>query len=533
MQLTAEQQAVVAAATHSSAPHLTVNGYAGAAKTTTMLAVAKAMNGRRGRAFFFNKAMALDMREKIERQRIAGLEASTLHSLAYGNMVSIYGRKRIGQPLRGPDVVRHFNLFPIEVAGVSGLKAPLMPDGSPEGSPQPKKRSRKKPTSALSMGGVLRLTAAQVAYICLRSFERWCNSEEADLELKHMHAGDFEISADSRDRVRAAVHPFARRLKAAILDPNGSLPVPHHGYLKAYVEKLAAKELNPPRCDYLIGDEFQDSNGVTMKFVAIMRQANAQVIIAGDPFQQIYGWRGSINAMSSIQTDRTLELTQSFRFGPQVAALATAALSRMGSPVVLQGDASKTSVIEATDGPIVAAKNGNAIICRSNAGVIEAALAAIGQGHECFIPKAAVMQDRLTDILALKKGRSAVRTELRQFQTYDEFCEFIALDEGAVEWKLLDKLLGDYGEDRLMSLLDCAKDQKQCNVTVTTAHGAKGLEWPYVVLWQDFPDLENGNVRRDHEEEMRLLYVAVTRAKQYLDISRVPLLCSLHAGEKK
>jgi len=64
MRLTPEQRAVVEAGTDPSRPPLTVVGYAGAAKTTTLLAMAKAKGekGEDGSAFFFNRAMADEMR---------------------------------------------------------------------------------------------------------------------------------------------------------------------------------------------------------------------------------------------------------------------------------------------------------------------------------------------------------------------------------------------------------------------------------------------------------------------------------------
>ena len=48
-----------------------------------------------------------------------------------------------------------------------------------------------------------------------------------------------------------------------------------------------------------------------------MRQT-APKILVGDPNQQIYSFRGAVNAMSLVQGSKIHYLTQSFRFGPQV-----------------------------------------------------------------------------------------------------------------------------------------------------------------------------------------------------------------------
>jgi DNA helicase-2/ATP-dependent DNA helicase PcrA len=60
-------------------------------------------------------------------------------------------------------------------------------------------------------------------------------------------------------------------------------------------------------------------------------------------------------------------------------------------------------------------------------------------------------------------------------------------------------------------------------LTLSTIHSAKGLEWQAVfVIWMvdgRFPSYHNLHDGDELEEERRLLYVAVTRAKQHLYLS--------------
>ncbi len=51
---------------------------------------------------------------------------------------------------------------------------------------------------------------------------------------------------------------------------------------------------------------------------------------------------------------------------------------------------------------------------------------------------------------------------------------------------------------------------------MTTAHACKGLEWDRVVIMKDFKDLELVDEDKLFEEA-NLLYVAITRAKYYVD----------------
>ncbi len=56
-------------------------------------------------------------------------------------------------------------------------------------------------------------------------------------------------------------------------------------------------------------------------------------------------------------------------------------------------------------------------------------------------------------------------------------------------------------------------------VTLMTLHGAKGLEFPVVIIYgarKGLIPFAGGNVRADEEEERRLLYVGLTRAKEAL-----------------
>ncbi|KAL8392588.1 hypothetical protein RB595_002687 [Gaeumannomyces hyphopodioides] len=74
-------------------------------------------------------------------------------------------------------------------------------------------------------------------------------------------------------------------------------------------------------------------------------------------------------------------------------------------------------------------------------------------------------------------------------------------------------------------------DQSKPMVTVSTIHAAKGLEWPVVFI----PAVYNGSMphsrSEDGDEERRLLYVAMTRAKALLYLSR-PLFGGYGSGER-
>ena len=47
------------------------------------------------------------------------------------------------------------------------------------------------------------------------------------------------------------------------------------------------------------------------------------MIYVGDKYQQIYEWRGAVNAMEQIATNHSTYLTTSFRFGQVIATTAS------------------------------------------------------------------------------------------------------------------------------------------------------------------------------------------------------------------
>jgi superfamily I DNA/RNA helicase len=70
---------------------------------------------------------------------------------------------------------------------------------------------------------------------------------------------------------------------------------------------------------------------------------------------------------------------------------------------------------------------------------------------------------------------------------------------------------------------------------LATAHKAKGLEWPRVRLADDFPSLEELDALdqdgllcltpEERDQELHLLYVAVTRARQQLELNEAVRSC--------
>ncbi|EPH5483665.1 ATP-binding domain-containing protein, partial [Escherichia coli] len=65
-------------------------------------------------------------------------------------------------------------------------------------------------------------------------------------------------------------------------------------------------------------------------------------------------------------------------------------------------------------------------------------------------------------------------------------------------------------------------NEREADITVSTAHRSKGLEWVRVVLGDDFQDIADPLMsEQERRDETNLLYVAVTRARRTLVLNEL------------
>ena len=184
---------------------------------------------------------------------------------------------------------------------------------------------------------------------------------------------------------------------------DGGLPLSHDGYLKLWA--LSRPEA---QTDYILVDEAQDMNPVLL---GVLKQVRCPVVYVGDPNQQIYEWRGAVNAMEQIASPHRVLLAQSFRFGPEIAAAATKVLRTLGTSAPLRGSTAIQSE--------VAQVRPDAILSRSNAGVIGNLLYCLKRNVRCAVVGGnRTLQRLLEDVLHVQQGTPAQTPELLGFQRF-------------------------------------------------------------------------------------------------------------------
>lgn len=320
------------------------------------------------------------------------------------------------------------------------------------------------------------------------------------------------------------------------------IPMVPDGYCKLWA--LTRPDLSSFR--RILLDEGQDANGSLLQ-VLLMQQTGR--VFVGDDRQRIFGFRKAVNAMDMLAGAQRRVLKTSYRFGPDIAEMANDLLS-----VFLPGgqDLIGGGGRQEPDGS-------TAVIFRTNAGLFSAAAEWIdlrdgrqagrtsgvmseiarNKGLHFVGGLAAYNFESIIDTYRIKAGeRSQVKDAfLRRFSNYEGL---VGYAEQVKDRELLARIsVVDRFGDRVPYLAEEMKrahvSPERANASLCSAHRSKGLEWDHVSFGDDFPALINrqGMPRAMSfnsceeevsdivsDEEVRLLYVAITRGRLNVQPSR-------------
>ena len=290
-----------------------------------------------------------------------------------------------------------------------------------------------------------------------------------------------------------------------MVDPNDAIPLGHDGYLKLWA--LRGPKI---RGDFILVDEAQDTNPVVLD---VLQLQSAQLVYVGDRYQQIYEWRGAVNAMESVAADRTCYLTMSFRFGQPIADFATRILRQLGEGRPLRGDPSVQSKIGMT--------RPNTILARTNAGAMTAIIEALNANlRPHLVGGKEEMMGLLRGVADLKDNRPSTEPMFFGFQSWAEVLEFVHEHEDDQLTPFVN-LVVSHSERQLMWALNRTVEEDRADLVISTAHKSKGREWDNVRLLDDFHTSTFRPAGRGpavDPSEARLFYVAATRARRELEV---------------
>jgi hypothetical protein len=487
---TPEQQRAIDA--FSSGRALVLKAGAGTGKTTT-LAMCARTTPRTGAYMAFNKAVAQDASMAMP----GTVQARTVHSFAAG-----YHRNRTrhgAQLLSRLDAPR---MAPWTIAKRLGIT----------GSPIYVTYGRR--TKVLQPGFL--------GGLVMKTIDRFCQSADPEPTTAHVpyvegidlpDANGQRTSGNNRALARELI-PWVEKAWDDVTSLDGELR-----FTPDVMLKMAQLADAPIPGDYILLDEAQDANPVILAWLA--QQEGRQIIYVGDAFQQIYEWRGAVNALDMIPDVEVAYLTQSWRFGQRIADAANLLLAELGSEFELIGNPAMDSRLAVSPG----APTPKAVLCRSNAAAVETVLNFQSQGLQPHLVGGAEGIVSFARAAAkLQAGEKCLHPDLGCFESWAEVREYVDDNPQGDDLRMMVNLLEEYGVQIVLDALDGLIGEREADVIVSTAHKAKGREWPIVRLAGDFGGDEEGD-RELAAPELRLLYVAATRARDVLDVHRCqPLL---------
>lgn len=442
-------------------------GYAGATKTTTLDFLARSTK-RYGLYLAFNRAP----KEAAAARFPKNVRALTTHGLALRSIDSRYPRgDKLFSRANSNSVVDALGLGPVSTGGWT-------------------------------------ITARQQAASVLAAIENYCNSASDTISAEHVPITGrvARLGEDSAAAFVDHIRKLSWALWARMVTPSDPFPLGPNGYVKLWA-------LGRPRihADYILLDEAQDTAPVLIDVLKLQHMSRVAV---GDPHQQIYAWRGAVNAMDLLPAQRTAYLSQSWRFGPELAGLANTALALLEAPVPMRGNPGVATAIGECPTP-------HAVLSRSNSGVMsEIVLAIITGGRPHVVGGTQALWRLLEGVRGLTAGIPSDTAELFGYRSWREVEEAVG-DGSEPGLKILVQLVNQYGVEQLLAMLArTVEKEEDASVVLSTVHKAKGLEWPTLRVADDFGSPE----RLTREglvldlEELRLMYVAITRAKVALEL---------------
>lgn len=457
-----------------------VTAYAGAGKTSTLNLIGNAKYNQHGMYLAFNKAIATEAQCKFNHN----VKCKTFHSLAFNSVPRWLTNKLKNRRLMLNQLAYRHDLenYHVPVALVK------------QRGEDDKKRLFNSKRMATAMTNA-------VGYFCRSNYN--------EIQLAHVYAALPDWMDDTyRAELANVLLPKAYDYWNDVLHPTGVNRLEHDHYLKYWA--LSNPVINS---DFILFDEAQDADPIMLN---VLSKQQAQVIYVGDRHQQIYAFRGAVNAMQSLEIAET-RLSQSFRFGENIADLANKILFNvLDETIPLRGfEQIGSHVGEVTD--LVA----DAFIYRTNAAALSNMVELVKLGRE---PRLEIDTSLLLkNIEDAKKVKNGVKVHdgsvFEGFSSWEEVTEYTEEVKGN-DLKPLVSLIDKVGEAALIEAL-LKSNSSDYDCVVTTAHKSKGLEFNKVKLGGDFfyKEAAAPGEKILTEDEARLLYVAATRAKKELDIS--------------
>jgi DNA helicase-2/ATP-dependent DNA helicase PcrA len=329
-------------------------------------------------------------------------------------------------------------------------------------------------------------------------------------------------------------------------------------------EEREVRERVQDQYRYLTVDEYQDISPLQQRLINAWLGNRQEICVVGDPAQTIYSFAGATSSFLTTFTSRfpdaeVIRLTSGYRSTPEITFAANSLLrsATMGQELNAQNDhGDKPAVLAYSDESSEIAGIVSDMTSLLKAGVPPQEIAVLARTNAQLntleramngakLPYQVRSTERFFDRPDVKEFLKGVRTaSVIPTEGINWLDELRTLAQPFLTGQSIDGIAGllhlarELDEDTnftpktLRSYLREVEDRVQQNnpptmpvITLATLHAAKGLEWERVFLMGanvGLLPLESNGFTLDArmiEEERRLFYVGMTRAKRELRIS--------------
>lgn len=506
---TPEQQAIYRA--FDQRRNIVVHAGAGTGKTHTIATTAWMAHarGQGGRYIAFTKKMAEEVGALLEG---SGFTASTIDALAYRTFAQTECAFLLDKVTDEPALSRFHRAQWLRVTETLHYTS----------------------TSATGFAGrglhsnTTRITPAEMVEAALRAIDMWCQDAAADFTEHHVAHRDSMPDDFYRRVYVPKVIELARHIWATdVMSQSGRLPFQHHYYVKLVQVMGLPLSWGDDEGDMsiILFDEAQDSRPCVTAM--LQAQQGVQLVTVGDSAQSIFGFTGARDALPSFACTPgtvSLSLTQTWRFGANIAHAANTVLDLLNADIRLTPNPAIADTVSTYD-PATSVPVTDAVITRTNAELIAETLREVGRGRKVAlvadIPRILWIADDFDKVLRGVKPTAKSMMDFGSREDMEEFAYGPASDVSSI--RPLVRLMLTQGSLAVREAATSAVPEAEADVVLSTIHKAKGRQWPTVRIAASTASLlpatqEVSGFGPQDIDTLMLLYVAMTRPRTHLAI---------------
>lgn len=467
--LTQEQKNII----FSKEDRIKISALAGAAKSSTLYYYAKERPFKKMLYIVYNKSM----KDEAEKSfgKLSHVDIKTIHGLAYGYVGKFYRDKLT------------FNYGTVDI--IKDLKLDWNKD--------------------MELASKINAMMKEYMLSDVQSF------------------GDLELFKDD-PIIRNEVINKCEQLWELKKKYHNKVKIEHDFYLKLF--QLSKNDLSN-KYDIILLDESQDGN---MLLLDILHNSNVKgIVMVGDPFQALYGWRNAINIMPFFE-GKEYNLTTSFRVSQNIANISNMVIKDITNKEIdMKGFNNKQKIVDKIN------KNKPYVcLCRTNSYIFSEVVDVLieNSNRKLYFEGGykSYNFNNVKDAYYFSLGYEVKNQLFNKFKNYGAMLEYIDIVED-LEIIALVRMVNKYG-CKIPKIIDGIENntvnkKEDADVIFSTIHRAKGMTYTIpVYISDDHFSIENCYKKMyidqdknfdiiKYHEEMCILYVAITRCFSEIELS--------------